>query len=71
MRGSLRHPAGVDEDQRGPVLADVAGDQVEDLGYLLGAGDGAEFVRGQLEGEVEFAAVAGVDDRAARRAVGF
>ena len=45
----LGHPAGVDEHQRGPVLLDVLGDQVADLGHLLGGGDRAQLVAGQLE----------------------
>ena len=65
----LGHPPGVHEDQRGPVLQHVPGDQVQDLVHLLGRRHRAELVAGQFQGEVELAAVAGVHDRAARRAV--
>ena len=66
VRDPLGQPPGVDEDQRGPVLLHVAGDQVDDLGHLLGRRDRAQLVVGQLQGQVELAAVAGVHDRAAR-----
>ena len=36
VRDPLGHPPGVDEHQRGPVLLHVPGDQVQDLGHLLG-----------------------------------
>ena len=65
----LGHAPGVDEHQRGPVAGHVARDQVQDLGHLLGGGDRAELVVGQLQGEVQLPAVAGIDDRAAGRPV--
>ena len=65
----LGHPAGVDEDERRAVRLDVLGDQLEDRGQLLVGRDRAELVVGQLDGDVERAPVADVDDRAARRAV--
>ena len=70
VRDPLRHPPGVDEDDRGPVLVHVPRDEVDDLGHLLGGRDGAELVGRQLELQVKLAAMAGIDDRAARRAVG-
>src|SRR5258707_6544500 len=69
VRDPLGHPPGVDEDDRGLVLLHVAGDQVEDLGHLLGGGYGPEFVAWQLHAQVELAAVARGHDRAARRAI--
>ncbi len=69
VRDPLGHPPGVDEDDRGLVLMHVAGDQVEDLGHLLGGGYGPEFVAWQLHAQVELAAVARVHDGAARRAI--
>ena len=44
VRDPLGHPPGVDEDERGPVLVHVAGDEVDDLGHLLGRRDRAELV---------------------------
>ena len=66
VRDSLGHPPGVDEHQRCPVPGHVPGDQVKDLGHLLGRRDGAELVARQVQAEVELPPVAGVDDRAAR-----
>ncbi len=65
----LGHPPGVDEHQRGPALLHLGGDEVEDLGHLLGRGHGLELVVGQLQGEIQLAPVAGVDDRAPWRAI--
>ena len=62
----LGHPPGVDEHQRGPVRTHMAGDQVQDLVHLLRGRDRAGLVTGQLEGQVQFPAVAGVHDRAPR-----
>ena len=61
----LGQPAGVDEHERGAVLADELGDAVEHVAHLLGRGDRLELALGQLEREVEVALVAGVDDRRA------
>ncbi len=44
--------AGVDEDQRGAMALGVGGELVEDLGPHVVGGDGAEFVAGDLDGEV-------------------
>jgi len=70
VRHPLGHPPVVHEHQGRPVLLHMPGDQVEDLGHLLGRGDRAELVVGQLQGQVKVAAVPGVHDRAPRRPVG-
>ena len=62
VREPFGEPAGVDEHQRGAVLADERGDAVEDVAHLFGGGDRFELAVGQLEREVEVALVAGVDD---------
>ena len=63
--GDLFHqPARVDEDQRGAVRQGEGGEPVEDLLPHGGGGDGAEFVGGNLDGEVELAALADLDDGA-------
>ena len=49
--------------------AHVPGDQVQDLRHLLGGGHRAELVVGQLQGQVQLPAVAGIHDRAPRRPV--
>ena len=67
VREPLGQPAGVDEHERGAVLADERGDAVEHVGHLLGRRDRFELAVGQLEREVEVALVAGVDDRGQRR----
>jgi hypothetical protein len=54
--------AGVDEDEGGAVVLGVGGELVEDLFPHAGVGDGAEFVAGDLDGNVEFAALAYLDD---------
>ena len=59
--------AGVDEHDRRAVVGDVLGDAVEDLAELLVAGDGFELGIRELDGEVEVALVAGIDDRRHRR----
>ena len=66
MREPLGEPAGVDEHERGAVLADELGDAVEHVAHLLGRRDRLELAVGQLEREVEVALVAGVDDRGQR-----
>ena len=54
--------AGVDEDERGAVILRVGGEFVEDLFPHAGVGDGAEFVAGDFDGDVELAALAYLDD---------
>ena len=66
VREPFGEPAGVDEDERRAVLADQLGDAVEHVGHLLGRRDGLELALGQLEGEIEVALVADVDDRRQR-----
>jgi len=62
----VRHALGkaprVDEDQRGAVRADQIGHAIIDLRPHFVAGDGAEFVLGNFDGEFHIAAVAYVDD---------
>src|SRR5262249_9114948 len=70
VRDALGEAARVDEDERRAVLAHVAGDRVEDLAPLLARGHRLEVAPGHLDRDVERAAVADVDDGAARRAVG-
>ena len=60
---ALGQAAGVDEHQRGAVLAHELGDAVEHVAHLLGGGDRLELAVGQLEGQVEVAVVADVDER--------
>ena len=62
VREPLGQAPGVDEHERGAVLADQRGDAVEDVAHLLGRRDRLELAVGQLEREVEVALVAGVDD---------
>ena len=62
MRQPLRHPAGVDEHQRGAVLADQAGEAVIDLRPHLARHHRLERAVGDLDGEVTRALMAGVDD---------
>ena len=47
----------------------VTGDQVQDLGHLPGGGHRAQLIVGQLQGEVQLPAVAGIHDRAPGRPV--
>ena len=53
VREPLGQAAGVDEHERGAVLADERGDAVEHVAHLLGRGDRLELAVGQLEREVE------------------
>ena len=62
----LGQPPGVDEHERGAVLGHELGDAVEHVAHLLGRRDRLELAVGQLEGEVEVALVADVDDRRQR-----
>ncbi len=62
----LGHATGVDEHQRGAVSLHVGGDAVEDVVELLARGDRTQLVVGQLDGQIEPAAVADVDHRTAR-----
>ena len=64
MREALGEPPRVDEDERGPVLIDVRGDPVEDLGPLLVGDHRLQRTAGQLDGEVERAPMSEVDDPA-------
>ncbi len=59
---ALGETAGVDEDQRRAVLHGQFGEAVVDLAPHFIAGDGAEFRRRDLDGEIELAAMADVDD---------
>ncbi len=54
--------AGVDEDEGGAVVLGVGGEFVEDLLPHGGGGEGAELVGGDLDGEIEVAALAYLDD---------
>ncbi len=54
--------AGVDEDEGGAVVLGVSGELVEDLLPHGGGGEGAEFLGGNLDGEIEVAALAYLDD---------
>ncbi len=69
MREPLGEPPRVHEDERGAVLLDVRGDPVEDLAPLLVGRHGLQLAPGQLDGEVERAPVAEIDDPTARRLV--
>ena len=66
----LRQPAGVDEHDGRAVAGDVLGDPIEDVVHLRRRGHRLELAIRELEGDVEGPPVAGVDDRAARSAVG-
>ena len=69
---SLDQAAGVDEDQGGAMGQGVGAKLVEDLLPHGAAGDGAEFVGGDFDGEIEGTALTDLDDRcglAALRAV--
>jgi hypothetical protein len=59
----LDQPAGVDEHQRRLVLADQLGDAIVDPAHLLERRHRAELVVGDLDRQVDVAAVAAVDDR--------
>jgi len=54
--------AGVDEDEGGAVVLGVGGELVEDLFPHTVGGDGAKFVGGDFDGDVEFASLAYLDD---------
>ena len=69
VRDPLGHAAGVDEHQRGPVRRPRGRRSGPGSRHLLRGGDRAELVVGQLEGQVQLPAVAGVHDRAPRRPV--
>ena len=66
VRHPLRHLARVDEDQGGAVMAGVLRDAVEDVRHLAAAHDGLELGGGQLDGDLEVAGVAAVDDHRGR-----
>ena len=59
----LGQPPGVDEDQRGAVLADQGRDAVQHVAHLLGRRHRFQLALGQLEGEVEVALMPDVDHR--------
>jgi hypothetical protein len=61
---ALGQAAGVDEHQGGVVLGHQGGDAVEHVAHLLGRRDRLQLALGQLQGQVEAAAVPGVDDGA-------
>ena len=69
MRDALRHPPRVHEHERRAMRLDVRGDGVEHLAELLARRHGLQLARRQLDGDVERAPVADVDDRTARAAV--
>ena len=60
---ALGQPAGVDEHQRGAVLAHQPGDAVEHVGQLLGRGHRLQLALGQLQGHVQVPLMAHVDHR--------
>jgi hypothetical protein len=63
LEGDLLYKAaGVDEDEGGAVVLGVGGELVEDLRPHAGGGDGAELVARDLDGDVELAALADLDD---------
>ena len=66
----LGHSAGVDEHQRRAVLAYVRCDPFEHRRHLLEGRHSAELVVGELDGDVEVALMADVDDDATGLATG-
>jgi hypothetical protein len=68
MGHSLGQLPGVDEDQGGSVAGDVARDTVDDLAPLIARDRGLELAVGQLQRQIEAAAVPAVDDRGERLA---
>ena len=62
VRDAFRQTARIDEDERGALAEDVAGQAIVDFLPHLAGGDRAEFVVGDLDGEVHLAAVSDVDD---------
>ena len=62
VREPFGEPPGVDEHERGAVLADEHGDAIEDVAHLLGRRDRFELAFGELQREVEVALVTRVDD---------
>ena len=66
---ALGEAARVHEDERGAVLRDQLGDAVVDLRPLLLRGHRPQLRRRQLDGQLEVALVAEVDDRAVRAAL--
>src|SRR5262249_58653886 len=61
-RGALDESPRVDEHDRRAMLRDQLGDPIVDARELLVRRDRAELVVGDLDREVELAAMAGVDD---------
>src|SRR5262245_21015296 len=70
VRDALHQLPGVDEDDGGAMRADQRRDAVVDLTAQLVAGDRAELLVGRLNAQIERTAMAGVDDRAMRTAIG-
>jgi hypothetical protein len=68
MGDPLGQLPGVDEHQGRPVTRDVGGDAVEDLVELIAREGGLELAVGQLQGDVESAPMAAVDDGGRRLA---
>jgi len=66
---TLGHTPGIDEDQGRAPLLDMLRDALDHVPHLLSGDHGLELALGQLDGEVELALVAFVDDFAAGRAV--
>jgi hypothetical protein len=64
------HPSRVHEDEGRPVGPDQSRDAIHDLGHLLGRRHRSQLVVRQLQGQIEGALVAHVDDRAGCGAVG-
>ncbi|HYX78481.1 MAG TPA: hypothetical protein VE727_03890, partial [Solirubrobacterales bacterium] len=62
MGHTLGQLPGVDEDQGGAVVGDVSTDPVEDLVELVAGDGGLELVVGQLQRQIEAAAVSAVDN---------
>ena len=66
----LCHPPGVDEHKGRPVLVDVGRDLIQHRRHLIECRHGAELVIGELDGDVQPASMADVDDYATWLATG-
>ena len=69
-RDALRHAARVHEDQRGAMLAREIGEAIVNLAPHFVRGYGAQFARGNFDGEIEFAAIPHLDDFRLRQRLG-